>query len=92
MKFQEERRTITATQLNRKTSQNLVSKQVKIYLIFHIQNNISYDMNHINVECECKLKFYFRRAKERKITKRKSDGEGADDQNEGSLSPQSYTS
>ena len=49
-------------------------------------------MNHINGGCECKLKFYFRRAKERKITKRKSDGEGADDQNEGSLSPQSYTS
>ena len=35
---------------------------------------------------------YFRRAKERKITKRKSDGEGAEDQNEGSLSPQSFTS
>ena len=52
-------------------------------------------MSHIiwaNLKCASKLNFYFRRAKERKITKRKSDGEGAEDQNEGSLSPQSYTS
>ena len=54
-----------------------------------------YDMVHIiwfNLKYATKLNFYFRRAKERKITKRKSDGEGAEDQNEGSLSPQSYTS
>lgn len=54
-------------------------------------------MNHIKLsigylENSSKLKFHFRRAKERKITKRKSDGDGAEDQNEGSLSPQSYTS
>ena len=64
----------------------------KIYMIYHIYG--PYTMSHIiwfNLKC-AKLNFYFRRAKERKITKRKSDGEGAEDQNEGSLSPQSYTS
>ena len=61
-------------------------------MIYHIYG--PYTMSHIiwfNLKC-AKLNFYFRRAKERKITKRKSDGEGAEDQNEGSLSPQSYTS
>ena len=59
--------------------------------MLHIICTISYrSIGYL--ETLSKLKFHFRRAKERKITKRKSDGEGAEDQNEGSLSPQSYTS